>query len=129
VTQCDHDMIADRAVPTAVSDHDHAVRSARATRKQDRGQERRDPHPRLQHDPNWKDNLIFNEYFHGDNGAGLGASRQTGWTGVVANVIRRRHRAVLSIADVILTMSGVVVHDRLDLASGLPAGQTGACAQ
>ena len=35
----------------------------------------------LQHDPAWKDNLLFNEYFHGDNGAGLGASHQTGWTG------------------------------------------------
>ena len=46
---------------------------------------------RLQHDPAWKDNLVFNEYFHGDNGAGLGASHQTGWTGVVADTIRRRH--------------------------------------
>jgi hypothetical protein len=59
---------------------------------------------RLQHDPNWKDNLMFNEYFHGDNAAGLGASHQTGWTGIVADVIRRRHRAVPSIADVIMTM-------------------------
>ena len=33
------------------------------------------------HDPAWKDNLVFNEYFHGDNGAGLGATHQTGWTG------------------------------------------------
>jgi hypothetical protein len=49
---------------------------------------------RLQHDPNWKDNLMFHEYFHGDNAAGLGASHQTGWTGIVADVIRRRHRAV-----------------------------------
>jgi hypothetical protein len=56
---------------------------------------------RLQRDPNWKDNLIFNEYFHGDNAAGLGASHQTGWTGIVADVIRRRHGAVPSIADVI----------------------------
>ncbi len=45
---------------------------------------------RLQHDPAWKDNLVFNEYFHGDNGAGLGASHQTGWTGVVADLIRGR---------------------------------------
>jgi hypothetical protein len=49
---------------------------------------------RLQHDPNWKNNLVFNEYFHGDNGAGLGASHQTGWTGLVADLIRRRHGAV-----------------------------------
>jgi hypothetical protein len=35
----------------------------------------------LQTDPAWKDNILFYEYFHGDNGAGLGASHQTGWTG------------------------------------------------
>ena len=44
---------------------------------------------RLQQDPAWKDNLLFNEYFHGDNGAGLGASHQTGWTGLVAELILR----------------------------------------
>jgi hypothetical protein len=46
---------------------------------------------KMQTDPAWKDNLIFSEYFHGDNAAGLGASHQTGWTGVIADVIRRRH--------------------------------------
>ena len=56
---------------------------------------------RLQQDPEWKDNLLFNEYFHGDNAAGLGASHQTGWTGVIADVIRRRHGAVPSVEDVI----------------------------
>jgi hypothetical protein len=45
---------------------------------------------RLQSDPAWKHNLVFNEYFHGDNGAGLGATHQTGWTGVVADLIRGR---------------------------------------
>jgi hypothetical protein len=44
---------------------------------------------RLQQDPAWKDNILFNEYFHGDNGAGLGASHQTGWTGLVAELILR----------------------------------------
>jgi hypothetical protein len=44
---------------------------------------------RFQDDPAWKDNLLFNEYFHGDNGAGLGASHQTGWTGLVAELILR----------------------------------------
>jgi hypothetical protein len=48
-----------------------------------------------------KDNLVFNEYFHGDNGAGLGASHQTGWTGLIADVIRRRHGAVGSVGDMI----------------------------
>ena len=41
----------------------------------------------FQHDPHWRDNLLFYEYFHGDNGAGIGASHQTGWTGVVAGLI------------------------------------------
>ncbi len=45
--------------------------------------------PRLQDDPRWRDNVVFNEYFHGDNGAGLGASHQTGWTGLVADLICR----------------------------------------
>ncbi|UCD99435.1 MAG: glucosidase [Chloroflexota bacterium] len=39
---------------------------------------------KFQEDPHWRDHLLFYEYFHGDNGAGLGASHQTGWTGVVA---------------------------------------------
>ena len=39
---------------------------------------------KFQTDPHWRDHLLFYEYFHGDNGAGLGASHQTGWTGVVA---------------------------------------------
>ncbi|HUY48210.1 MAG TPA: hypothetical protein VMV92_21190 [Streptosporangiaceae bacterium] len=55
----------------------------------------------LQQDPAWKDNLVFSEYFHGDNGAGLGASHQTGWTGVIADVIRRRRGAVPSISDAV----------------------------
>ncbi len=42
---------------------------------------------KFQTDPNWKDYLLFFEYFHGDNGAGLGASHQTGWTGLIAKVI------------------------------------------
>jgi Glycosyl hydrolase family 63 C-terminal domain len=44
---------------------------------------------KLQNDPNWRDNIFFNEYFHGDNGAGLGATHQTGWTGLVADLILR----------------------------------------
>ena len=42
----------------------------------------------FQSDPHWRDHLLFYEYFHGDNGAGLGASHQTGWTGVVASLIQ-----------------------------------------
>jgi len=43
---------------------------------------------KFQEDPNWRDYILFYEYFHGDNGAGLGASHQTGWTGVVAKIIQ-----------------------------------------
>ena len=42
----------------------------------------------FQEDPHWRDYLLFYEYFHGDNGAGLGASHQTGWTGAVASLIQ-----------------------------------------
>jgi hypothetical protein len=42
----------------------------------------------FQTDPNWRDYILFYEYYHGDNGAGLGASHQTGWSGVVAKLIQ-----------------------------------------
>jgi hypothetical protein len=42
---------------------------------------------KFQQDPHWRDHLMFYEYFHGDNGAGIGASHQTGWTGIVALLI------------------------------------------
>ncbi len=44
---------------------------------------------KFQTDPNWRDLILFNEYFNGDNGAGLGASHQTGWTGLVAKLIQQ----------------------------------------
>jgi len=44
----------------------------------------------FQHDPNWRDNVLFYEYFHGDMGAGLGASHQTGWSGLVAKLIQQQ---------------------------------------
>jgi hypothetical protein len=43
---------------------------------------------KFQSDPHWRDHILFYEYFHGDNGAGLGASHQTGWTGLVAKFIQ-----------------------------------------
>jgi len=49
---------------------------------------------KFQSDPHWRDHILFYEYFHGDNGAGLGASHQTGWTGVVAKLIQ-----TLNLAD------------------------------
>jgi hypothetical protein len=62
---------------------------------------RRDAHGRIpafpadspfQSDPHWRDLLQFYEYFHGDTGLGLGAAHQTGWTGLVANLVMRRYR-------------------------------------
>jgi len=44
---------------------------------------------KFQHDPHWRDLLLFYEYFHGDNGAGIGASHQTGWTGLVAKLLQQ----------------------------------------
>jgi hypothetical protein len=58
----------------------------------------------LRDDPAWRDNLMFSEYFHGDNGAGLGASHQTGWTGLIADIIRRRHGAVLSLGTALASV-------------------------
>jgi len=46
---------------------------------------------RFIHDPHWKDLVLFYEYFHGDNGRGLGASHQTGWTALVTRLIEMRH--------------------------------------
>lgn len=44
---------------------------------------------KFQNDPNWRDLILFYEYFHGDNGAGIGASHQTGWTGLVAKLLQQ----------------------------------------
>jgi hypothetical protein len=46
---------------------------------------------KFQTDPHWRDHLLFYEYFHGDNGAGLGASHQTGWTGLIGFLIQLVH--------------------------------------
>ncbi len=64
---------------------------------------------KFQTDPYWKDYILFFEYFHGDNGAGLGASHQTGWTGVVAKLIE--------------------LFGRLDAQQFLDAGKSGAFAK
>jgi hypothetical protein len=64
---------------------------------------------KFQTDSNWKDYILFYEYFHGDNGAGLGASHQTGWTGLVAKMIE--------------------LFGRLDAQSFLDVGKAGAFAK
>jgi hypothetical protein len=43
----------------------------------------------FQRDPHWRDLVLFYEYFHGDNGAGIGAGHQTGWTGIVAKLLQQ----------------------------------------
>jgi hypothetical protein len=60
---------------------------------------------RMQTDPAWRDNLIFSEYFHGDNGAAIGAFHQTGWTGLIADLILRRHGEAEAVGDVLRRIS------------------------
>ena len=43
---------------------------------------------KIQRDPNFNNYILFHEYFHGDNGIGLGASHQTGWSGLIAKIIQ-----------------------------------------
>ncbi len=71
--------------------------SRRLTRLFLRGEDGRRPahgaSPTLQNDPHFRDNVLFYEYFHGENGSGLGASHQTGWTGLVAKMLQPRRRS------------------------------------
>ena len=48
----------------------------------------------FQTDPHWRDLILFYEYFHGDNGAGLGASHQTGWTALVAKLLQQSGESI-----------------------------------
>jgi hypothetical protein len=59
---------------------------------------------RFQRDEHWRDYLLFYEYFHGDNGAGVGASHQTGWTGLVAKLLqpRRKEAAIAREAETVV---------------------------
>src|SRR5262249_340823 len=67
--------------------------SRRLTRIFNRGPDGRRPvfggTEKFQSDPHWRDLILFYEYFHGDNGAGIGASHQTGWTALVAKLIQQ----------------------------------------
>src|SRR5213076_1223901 len=56
---------------------------------------------KFQQDPHWQDLVLFYEYFHGDNGAGLGASHQTGWSGIIA---RTMHLFATTTADQVLEL-------------------------
>jgi hypothetical protein len=59
---------------------------------------------KFQDDPHWRDHILFYEYFHGDNGAGLGASHQTGWTGIVS---RAMHMFATTTPEQLLKMGRV----------------------
>ena len=65
---------------------------------------------KFQNDPYWRDMILFYEYFHGDNGAGLGASHQTGWTGMVAMLMDVFGRID---AKTMLTTDREHIHDEL----------------
>jgi hypothetical protein len=80
----------------------------------------------LQSDPAWRDDLIFSEYFNGDDGAGLGESHQTGWTGLIADLVRRKHGEVRTVGDVIAEIaSHPPVLPRTDPRERPPAGPSG----
>jgi hypothetical protein len=78
---------------------------------------------KFQEDPHWRDLLLFYEYFHGDNGAGLGASHQTGWTGIVA---RTMHLFAVMTAEQLLEGGHKAAFEKLAQA---PSGQAGAAAR
>src|SRR5438445_13036822 len=69
-----------------------------------RGQDGRRPvngaNEQLQNDPHWKDLIQFYEYFHGDVGRGVGASHQTGWTGLVAKLLQPRKPDAIEVCGV-----------------------------
>jgi hypothetical protein len=65
---------------------------------------------KFQTDPHWRDLIQFSEYFHGDNGAGIGASHQTGWTGTIARLIQMF--AVTTSGDILANDVGKLVYSR-----------------
>jgi len=66
---------------------------------------------KFQQDPDWNEHILFYEYFHGDNGAGIGASHQTGWTGSVAFLIKLfgSHDMAQSIREAGMIKGGIKV--------------------
>jgi len=70
---------------------------------------------KFQDDPHWRDCLLFYEYFHGDNGAGLGASHQTGWTGIVA---RAMHLFATTTAEQVLALGKLAGITEIDPRAG-----------
>jgi hypothetical protein len=73
---------------------------------------------KFQEDPHWRDLILFYEYFHGDNGAGLGASHQTGWTGVIA---RAMHLFATTTAEQALALGKAAAFVETDQTAKEPA--------
>jgi hypothetical protein len=74
---------------------------------------------KFQEDPHWRDLILFYEYFHGDNGAGLGASHQTGWTGIVA---RSMHLFATSTSEEFLRLGKLAGAAEVEPTRSTPAG-------
>jgi hypothetical protein len=79
---------------------------------------------KFQEDPHWRDHISFFEYFHGDNGAGLGASHQTGWTGIIARIM---HLFATNTADELLELGirGAFVGQENPAVTSTPARRRG----
>jgi hypothetical protein len=76
---------------------------------------------KFQTDPHWRDLILFYEYFHGDNGAGLGASHQTGWTGIIARLM---HLFATTTAEQVLQLGKAAAVVEVQKRSGQLAGAT-----
>jgi hypothetical protein len=72
---------------------------------------------KFQEDPHWRDYLLFYEYFHGDNGAGLGASHQTGWTGIIARIM---HLYATTTAEEVLQLGKMAFLVEIEKPAGRP---------
>jgi hypothetical protein len=78
---------------------------------------------KFQEDPHWRDLIQFYEYFHGDNGAGLGANHQTGWTGVIA---RAMHLFATTSAEQVMELGKLAAITVLDKPAEAPAAEPSA---
>jgi hypothetical protein len=81
---------------------------------------------KFQEDPHWRDLVLFYEYFHGDNGAGLGASHQTGWTGIVARMMHLFATTTAEQALALGKMAAVTDVHRTPALEGVGAAKAGA---
>jgi hypothetical protein len=73
-------------------------------------------HPKLAADPHFRDYVLFHEYFNGDTGCGVGASHQTGWTGLVAKLLQPHTTDVGTLRDAVVGAAMSVVSKRKTVA-------------